>query len=79
MLYALSTCIWCRKTRQFLEDSDVAFRYTYVDLLDGDERTQAINEVRGFNPAGSFPTLVIDEDDAIVGFKADAIREMLGL
>ena len=32
MLYALSTCIWCKKTRELLQSSGVAFDYIYVDL-----------------------------------------------
>ena len=44
-LYALSTCIWCRKTRQYLEDQKVAFDFVYVDLLQGDER-EVVKEER---------------------------------
>ena len=32
LLYALSTCGWCRKTRQLLDDLGVAYDYIYVDL-----------------------------------------------
>ena len=42
MLYALSTCIWCRKTRQLLEDEKVTYDYLYVDLLEGEEGYQAL-------------------------------------
>jgi len=79
LLYALSTCIWCRKTRQLLEDEKVTYDYLYVDLLEGEERQAAEREVRQWNPATSFPTLVIDGADCIVGFRPDAIRERLGL
>ena len=79
LLYALSTCIWCRKTRQLLEETQVSFDYIYLDLLEGEERRAAEQEVRQWNPAKSFPTLVIDGAEAIVGFKPDAIREKLEL
>jgi glutaredoxin len=78
-LYAISTCIWCRKTRQFLEDNDVAFDFIYVDLLEGDEKEAVKDEVRTWNPRTSFPTLVIDEEQCIVGYKVDDIKETLGL
>lgn len=79
MLYALSTCIWCRRTRQFLEDEGVAFDFVYVDLLEGEERAEAMAEVRRWNPRGSMPTVVVDDKEYIVGFKPDMIKEVLGL
>lgn len=79
LLYALSTCIWCRKARQFLEEEKVGFDYVYVDLLEGEERQAAEQEVRRWNPAKSFPTLVIDDAQCIVGYKPDALREQLEL
>jgi glutaredoxin-like protein NrdH len=78
MLYALSTCGWCGKTKDLLRQLGVAFDFTYVDLLDGDEQEQAISTVEKFNPTGSFPTLVIGDSKAIVGFREQEIREALG-
>lgn len=75
-LYALSTCIWCKKTRVLLEELGVEFEFIYIDLLSGDEKTAAVDEVEKFNPRVSFPTLVID-DEVIVGFKEDRVREIL--
>jgi glutaredoxin-like protein NrdH len=76
MLYALSTCVWCKKTRQLLEDLGVDYDYEYVDLLQGNERVQALDAVKKWNPVCSFPTLVIN-DKCIIGFKEDKIREAL--
>jgi Glutaredoxin and related proteins len=33
VLYALSTCGWCARTKQLLTDLGVEFSYVYVDLL----------------------------------------------
>jgi glutaredoxin len=78
MLYALSTCGWCAKTKELLRELGIAFDYTFVDLLDGPEQTEAMDRVEKFNPSGSFPTLVIDNRKCIVGFKEKEIREALG-
>ena len=77
--YGLSTCVWCKRTRQLLEDNDVAFEFTYVDLLRGKERQDAIEQVRKWNPAASFPTLVVDGEQCVVGYKPDQIKGALGL
>ena len=75
MLYALSTCGWCNKTKELLRELGVEFDYTYVDLLEGEEQDEAMNTVERFNPSGSFPTLVINDKKCIVGFKEQEIRE----
>jgi glutaredoxin-like protein NrdH len=79
MLYALSTCIWCRKTRQFLEDESVAFDFIYVDLLEGDEREAVKGDISEWNPRVSFPTIVIDNEECVIGYKTDALRQALDL
>jgi len=38
---------------------------------------EALREVEKHNPAGSFPTLVINGEKAIVGFREAEIREAL--
>lgn len=75
-LYALSTCIWCKKTKELLTSLGVSFNYVYVDLLKGEDRASAIEEIKRYNPSTSFPTLVIG-DKAIVGYKEKEIREAL--
>jgi len=77
--YGISTCIWCRKTRMFLEENSVTFDFVYVDLLAGDEREAVKDEVREWNPRASFPTIVVDDKDCVIGYKTDQIKELLGL
>jgi glutaredoxin len=76
MLYALSTCGWCARTKELLRELGIEFEYTYVDLLEGQEQDDAMNAVEKWNPSGSFPTLVINEKKSIVGFKEQEIREV---
>ena len=76
MLYALSTCVWCKKTKWLLDELGVAYDYEYVDLLQGAKKTEAMDTVRRWNPSYSFPTLVIN-DKCIVGFRENEIREPL--
>jgi glutaredoxin-like protein NrdH len=79
MLYALSTCVWCNKTKKLLSDLGVEYSYIYVDLLKGVERKRTLEEVRRHNPNVSFPTTVIDGERCIVGYKEREIKEALGL
>ena len=77
MLYALSTCGWCKKARSLLENLGVEYDYVYVDLLKGAEKEDAMKTVEKWNADCSFPTLVINNNKCIVGFQEDSIRETL--
>lgn len=78
VMYGLSTCVWCKKTKKLLTDLGVDFEYVYVDRLEGDEEDDAVEKLRRFNPSVSFPTTIINDEKAIVGFKEKEIRESLG-
>jgi len=75
-LFTLSTCVWCRKTKALLQDMNVAYVYVDVDLVEGAERDQILDELKTFNPRCSFPSLVVN-NDCIVGYQEDKIREAL--
>jgi glutaredoxin-like protein NrdH len=77
--YGISTCIWCKRTRALLEENDVQFDFTYMDLVSGDEQGAALREVARWNPSSSFPTVVIDDATCIVGYQPDKLKEALGL
>lgn len=78
ILYALSTCIHCRHTREFLEKNNIEFDCTYVDKLEGDARNSALEKVREVNPRLSFPTMVVGPSHVVVvGFNPEAIMEAL--
>jgi glutaredoxin-like protein NrdH len=77
-LYALSTCVHCRNTKDFLNGCNVEYKCIEVDKLDGDERQKIIDEVKQLNPRCSFPTIVVD-GKVIVGFREDELKEALNL
>lgn len=78
LLFALSTCGWCKKTRLLLEELGIDYDYVYVDLTEGDERNEVIENLKKWNSSLSFPTLVLNNEKCIIGFDKDAIVEELG-
>ena len=76
ILYALSTCIWCRKTKQLLDELGVEYDFVEVDLLQGEEKNRTTEEVKRLNPRCSFPTLSIN-DRCVVGFDEKKVEEAL--
>ena len=58
-MYTLSTCSHCKATKRFLDECRVKYEFTDVDLLEGEERTAILEDVRKLNPKCSFPTVII--------------------
>ncbi len=78
MLYALSTCGWCHKARKLLDELGVEYDYVYVDQLDGDDKERTVQNIKAWNPACSFPTVVVDNESCIVGYNEADIRKAVG-
>ena len=77
LLYALSTCGWCKKTKDFLNKLAVEYSYIFVDLVEGNERDEVMDDIKKWNPRCSFPTMVINDEKCIVGYKEDEIKKAL--
>jgi glutaredoxin len=78
-IYALSTCPWCKKTKDLLDSLGIEYSFEDVDLLTGEEREKVVSIVKKWNPNLSFPVLVINDTRCIIGFKENEIKEALAL
>lgn len=77
-VFALSTCGWCRMTKELLNSNGIEYQFIDVDLTTGAEREDIITQVRQLNPRGSFPTIKID-DQVVVGYDEEKIKDLLEL
>ena len=75
MLYAISTCVWCKKTKKLLDSFNVDYFYIDVDLLEGEDKEKVKEEVSKWNSLTSFPTLVINDEECVVGYDEEEIKE----
>ena len=75
-VYSLSTCPWCKKVKKFLDEKNVEYEVVDVDLAQGDEQKQALEEVEKLTGKRAFPVTVI-KDEVISGYKEDKIQEAL--
>jgi len=79
LLYALSTCAWCRLTKQFLNDNRIEYEYVDVDLCSEKDREKVRTDIQRRGGDVSYPTIIIDDKILINGFRKDKIREALDL
>ena len=76
-MYALSTCPWCRKTKQFFTERNIPFSYTDYDLAD--EATQArISQELDAAGATGFPFVRIG-DETVMGYQPERYSRALGI
>ena len=78
-LYTLSTCGWCKKTKELLKEKEVAYEYLDVDVLKAEERKAAIEDLHKRNAPIGFPVIIIDEKELISGYQPEKMLVALGL
>ncbi len=78
-VYALSTCVWCRMTKQYLKDNDVEYEYIDVDLLDEGEKSKVHQTILDKGGNLSYPTTIVDDKTVITGYRKDQLKEVLGI
>ncbi|MEJ2057206.1 MAG: glutaredoxin family protein [Desulfofustis sp.] len=77
-LLVLTTCLQCKALKDLLNEHDIAFESTEVDLLYKDERDELFAQMKVYNEKKAFPVTYIG-DEIIVGYQKRRILETLGL
>ncbi len=78
-VYALSTCVWCKMTKQFLKDNSVAFEYVDVDLCTEEDKQKIREDINKRGGPLSYPTTIIDDAKIVTGFRKDLLKKELEL
>jgi glutaredoxin-like protein NrdH len=79
VLYALSTCAWCKMTKQFLKDNDIEYKYVDVDLCEEEDKQKIRQHIQSKGGPLSYPTVIVDDKVLITGFHKDKLKETLGI
>ena len=76
-MYTLSTCPWCRKTKNYFTEHHIPFDFIDYDLADETTQSRIIEELdaKGVN---GFPYVKID-NNVIVGYNPNRYAELMGL
>jgi len=77
LMYAISTCAWCKMTKKFLKENGVEYEYVDVDLASDEDHEKIRREIRSKGGEPSYPTLIVDDKTVITGFQKDRIKEAL--
>lgn len=77
IVYALSTCVWCKMTKQFLNENNVAYEFLDVDLLEEEDKDKVRKEILKRSGSVNFPTIIVDDKNVIQGFQKTEIKKVL--
>jgi len=76
-MYTLSTCPWCRKTKQFFTEHHIPFNFTDYDLADETTQDEIMRELDAEGVNG-FPFVRIG-NQAVEGYQPKRFAELLGI
>lgn len=76
-MYALSTCAWCKMTKQYLKDNNIEFEYVDVDRSAEEDLAKIKKDILDKGGSLSYPTIIINDKDLVTGFRKDKIKELL--
>jgi glutaredoxin len=80
LMLALSTCGFCRRGQDFLENHALDYQYVHLDVLDAEVKAATKSEFKErFGVPLSYPALIIDDDVHTVGYVKRQWEELLGL
>nr|MDO8097555.1 glutaredoxin family protein [Candidatus Njordarchaeota archaeon] len=79
LIYALSTCVWCKRAKQLMNDNGIEYEYVDIDLCSPKEQEEIKNDIMKRGGSIGFPCIIIDDKTLITGFREDKIKEVLEL
>ncbi len=77
LMYALSTCAWCKRTKQFLKTNSVEFEFVDIDLCSEEDREKIRQDIIRHGGSLSYPTIIVDDQKVITGYDETRIKEAL--
>jgi glutaredoxin len=79
VLFALSTCPWCSKTKELLNKIGIDYGYVDVDLLEDKDRDEVKNALAKSDLDMVFPVIIVDGKKYILGYREKQIMALAGL
>jgi glutaredoxin-like protein NrdH len=80
MLFALSTCGFCKSAIAFLKEHSVQYTLAYIDRMPVQTKKRVKEEFsERFQTRMLYPTMIIDGKDTLIGFIEESWKKSLDL
>ena len=77
-IFTLSTCMWCKKCKRYLNEREIKYKYIDVDQITPDQKSKILQYLReNYKPDRiSYPFLICD-DKFVVGQDPNKYEELM--
>ncbi len=76
VVYGLSTCPWCRKTKQYFTDKQIEFQYINYDLASEEEQSKIMQDMKKLGGGNAFPFVRIGKE-VVIGYNPEKFSTFL--
>lgn len=77
LMYALSTCGWCKRAKRFLINHKIEFEYIDVDRSSQEDLHRIEREILNRGGKLIFPTLIIDDQILMTNPREEELLQAL--
>ncbi|PVX26699.1 MAG: glutaredoxin family protein [Candidatus Bathyarchaeum sp.] len=77
LMYAISTCGWCKRAKKFLNDNNVEYEYVDVDLCNQEDKNKIRQDIQSRGGPLAYPTIIIDNQTLLTGAPQHKLKEVL--
>ncbi|MHA2039234.1 MAG: glutaredoxin family protein [Promethearchaeota archaeon] len=78
IIFTLSTCMWCKKCKRFLDDRNLKYKYIDIDKIERSDKSKILEYLRSkYSARISYPFLVCEKGH-VVGYNPNQYEELLG-
>ena len=76
-IVTLSTCMWCKKCKRFLQDNDMKYQYIDVDKIPPEDKSKILNYLKdSYQSRISYPFLICDNGH-VIGYDPEKYKELM--
>ncbi|MGB5909965.1 MAG: glutaredoxin family protein [Promethearchaeia archaeon] len=77
-IFTLSTCMWCKKCKRYLNEREINYKYIDVDKITPDQKSKILQYLReNYKPDRiSYPFLICD-NKFVVGYDPNKYEELM--
>ncbi|MFX0080439.1 MAG: glutaredoxin family protein [Candidatus Hodarchaeota archaeon] len=77
LIFTLSTCMWCKKCKAFLNDRNMTYRYIDVDKINQQDKVKILDYLKSrYQERISYPFLICEKGH-VVGYNPNKYVELL--
>ena len=77
-IFTLSTCMWCKKCKKWLNDNGIKYRYVDVDKIQFSQKAEIMDYLKeNYQSRISYPFMICDKKDVVVGYDPNKYEELM--